>query len=374
MPEIELIVVPNTFSMPPVPGGFPRGFAVQTFLVRVPAFASPGCYWVRVRSTAQQQVPSNYFFLGGPLTYLDWYDPTDTSGLSYPYGVTSLSGLTYNLSNNRIATAIPPPVNPNDFFYLVNQDKMTARWLTLYFLYQGESPITISNLRIWLEYQSGCTPLPDNPDEEDDDDDDDDDDPNSGSGLYRAIKADSERAYLHIGNEAAIETLNIVDGSEAFASGSHAVKWWKQFDYDRRQGRLYGLGRDTEGDSSHVKYSEDGGMSMTEVYEVDCNSAVIQMDSEKKLLILLAEGTPPDPEDDESNGAVTLYVCEDGTTFENEGSPQYNSANLSARLLGMTYDPRSGGALFLLCSIGAETGQVLKSEDSGKSWSLFGGL
>jgi hypothetical protein len=208
---------------------------------------------------------------------------------------------------------------------------------------------------------------------DDDDDDDDDDDPNHGSGIYRAIKADSPRAYLHHNLDAAIQTHHIPSEEVAFASGAHSVKWWKQFDYDRREGKLWGLGRVSEGGSSVVHVSEDSGMSMAEVFEVECNSAVIQMDSEKRLLVLLTEAEPADPEDPESNGVVTLYTCEDGTTFDNEGSPQYNGGNLSARLLGMTYDQRSGGALFLLCQIGANK-RILKSEDSGKSWALFGSL
>jgi hypothetical protein len=362
MPEIELTVTPNAFNMPAT-----ADTIWQPITLRIPALPDASCYWVRVRTSAIKDTPPNQTTTTAGLSFVAPAVGIDT--MFYGYLASEPGDPVYRSRIYSERTQSPPHIGISTLG-VVNTNKLVARNITVWLSHSEPRATAYSELKVYLF--SSCDSLPDDGDD-DDEDDDDDDDPNSGSGLYRAIKADSERAYLHIGNEAAIETLNIVDGSEAFASGSHAVKWWKQFDYDRRQGRFYGLGRDTEGGSSHVKYSEDGGMSMTEVYEVECNSAVIQMDSEKRLLVLLAEGTPPDPEDDESNGAVTLYVCEDGTTFDNEGSPQYNSANLSARLLGMTYDPRSGGALFLLCQIAADK-KILKSEDSGKSWTLFGGI
>ena len=361
MPEIELTVTPNTFTLPATDGS-PGSTIWYPIQLRIPAFADPACDWWRIRSSATLDG------IGGP--------PTTSGRLSFAGPAIGIDTISYGfvlgpvvprrdyIYSERFET---PPFAPFSTGYYLNLNKLTARTITVWFAHSQRVDTIYSDFRVWLF--SVCDALPD-PGDGTDGDDDDDDTPNGpGSGVYRALKADSPRGWLHVANEAAIQTKHIVPGTAAFASGTHGVKWWKQFDVDTRSGTFFALGRATgTSEVSKVFRSDDGGLTMEEVLSVTANSTVMQYDSQNKWLIVLTEAEPAAPSDPLSNGAVSVRISRNnGETFESPVTCQYAGGTLSARLLGMTYAEREGAELFLLCRIGNQT-KLLSSTDGGTKW------
>lgn len=364
MPYQELEVVPNTFSCPAASSFTPY---VREFQVRIPALPSPACAWESVLTNCTVRKPRTALETQGATSGWD-YDTNHSFYNLYGYVFDYVPGSFVWYCQNG-ATLVPFPVSPGNIYYTFNTDVETAKWVTLYWIYTGTTTAEVSDLRFFLFWSNVCEPLPDGGDDGDDDDDDDDTPNGPGSGVYRAIKADSPRGWLHVANEAAIETKHIVPGTPAFASGIHGVKWWKQFDVDVRNGLLFALGRATgDAEISKVFVSEDGGLSVQEVLSVTANSTVMQYDSQNKWLIVLKEAEPPSPSDPLSNGVVSMQVSRNhGESFESPVTCEYAGGTLSARLLGMTYADREGAELFLLCRIGAQT-KLLNSTDGGKKW------
>lgn len=359
MPWHELTVTPNTFSLPNSVGSTRS----RLLTVRVPALPSAGCYWVRIRSELTLTVTDpGWFSLYSPNPAL-----TRLPSLNdFSYGVVSRAGTVYQMYTEGAGSI--PPIG-GSFWDSINIDKLIARDVTLYIRHNNQLAATYTNLRIWLEYPGGCTPIDDPGPGGGDDDDDDDDIPNGpSSGLYRAVKVDQARGWLHVGNEAAVDTKHIVPGTAAFSSGSHGVRWWKQFDVDERSGTLFLLGRSTTAGFSKLFTSSDGGLSIEEVLNVECNSTVMKYDSQNKWLVVLTEAEPPTPSDPNSNGVVSMRISRNnGESFESPVTCEYLTGSLSARLLGMTYAEREGAELFLLCQIGAQK-KLLSSTDGGKKW------
>ena len=359
MPNYNCEVNPNTFNEQ---AGNPYRV---TFQVRVPALPTLGCVWRSIAILATYTKPRDGFQFSGEQR---WTAPGYT-GLAFQFANDAeyvFGSYTWQLRAGFDILAIP------FFNTLINTNRTTEKWITLYYQFHNGNFSrngTISNLRCHLFYDTGCTPIDGGGGGGgDDDDDDDDDDPDSGSGLYRAIKADQARGWLHVGNEAAVDTKHIVPGTAAFASGSHGVKWWKMFDVDERSGMLYLLGRATGTGVSKLFRSDSGGLSVEEVLSVECNSAAMVFDDQNKWLVLLTEAEPPTPSDPNSNGVVSLRLSRDGgNTFESPVTCQYLSGSLSARLLGMTYAEREGAELFLLCQIGNQK-KLLSSTDGGRKW------
>jgi hypothetical protein len=254
-----------------------------------------------------------------------------------------------------------------DFRTYVTSDPSIPKTLELNWNHTGQFiGFELTDLYMVLWTDDPCAPTGGGGD---DDDDDDDEIPNGPSaGLYRAIKADQARGWLHVGNEAAVDTKHIVPGSAAFSSGSHGVKWWKQFDVDERSGTLFLLGRSVTDGFSKLFTSSDGGLSIEEILNVECNSVVMKYDSQNKWLVVLTEADPPAPSDPNSNGVVSMRISRNnGESFESPVTCEYLTGSLSARLLGMDYAEREGAELFLLCQIGAQK-KLLSSTDGGKKW------
>lgn len=188
-------------------------------------------------------------------------------------------------------------------------------------------------------------------------------------GSYRGIECDSPRLWLHVANGKKVDTLHTLPGSSAFVGAPQEVEYWKQLRAQSKEGVLFGLGR--SGGASKVFASRDGGQTFAEeLKSVDCYSGVIEYDSERRLLMFWTEESPPDPVPAGYQGAVTLYASRDsGVTWDDPVSVQYASADLEARLLGSTYEPRNGAEVFLLVKIGGDT-KILNSNDGGRSFEL----
>lgn len=348
---------PGSFSLPVWSPFWSPNANWQQVTFHVPALPSDACTWQTVEFWWTPSVwPWPGGFVGG-----------DTA-MSTETPFTSLARL-FDQTGDPPSQGLGPlgPVAHPHMFVELNTNRLVARDVTFYFLHQGPA-LTATSLWMNLTYGVGCDPV--DPGGGGGDGDDDDDEDNDGdSGELRAIRADSVRGWLHIAEDARIRTRHIVNGSQAFLSGSHGVSKWKQFRVDtREEGLFVGLGRAVGGGTSKVFISHDGGLSVEEVFSVECHSAVIEQLSEPKWLLLLKEATPPDVMDPLSVGAVTRYLSRDGlVTFESLGAVTLEGSALSARLLGMTYDERNGGEVILLCRIGSET-KLLSSTDVGNTW------
>lgn len=113
---------------------------------------------------------------------------------------------------------------------------------------------------------------------------------------YRGIECDSPREWLHYANGKKIDTLHTISGSSVFVGAVQPVDYWKSLRSSVKEGILYGLGR--SGGAAKVFASLDGGQTFgEELKSVDCYSAAMEYDSERRLLMLWTEGSPPEPEE-----------------------------------------------------------------------------
>lgn len=175
-------------------------------------------------------------------------------------------------------------------------------------------------------------------------------------GTWRAIEADSARAWIHLSDNAQVATYQTLDWIEAQRSPAYAVSSWRKFRLDPRTGNLLMLG--TQGATLRVYLSSDGGYSGAEVLNVTATSGVIERDSERGLLVFLWE-----------NGAVVQrQISQDGgATWGAAANVKMDGSNMNAiTLVDMTQDPR-WGLMALVINIGGSF-KVLISDDDGENW------
>lgn len=183
------------------------------------------------------------------------------------------------------------------------------------------------------------------------------------STVFRAIEADSPRAWLHLSDGKRILTDHTVSGLPAFESGEYAnVDYWHRLRTDARRGVLYALGK--EGSTTFRLYvSEDGGVTGVERLTMTASSAIIEVDSERGVVALwYSDGA-------DSDKVYRTQSTDGGVTWSSPETVSYASALLYGLLLDGAHDPRMDGRLFIVITISGDT-RVLRSDDLGQSFLL----
>lgn len=170
------------------------------------------------------------------------------------------------------------------------------------------------------------------------------------------VECDSARGFIHIGEGARIVTRLQPSGEGAFGSGNYSVDGFRRLRCDVRQGALYLLGVD--GTDFVILRGHDGGTTSVEVLRVTASSALVEIDSERGMIIALYE---------DGAGKVWRRISTDlGATWASAEAVTFGGSQMEAELIDSDCERRSGSILMVARIGGGVT--YLSSRDMGKSF------